>query len=294
VDIGEWDCHPTDNPEGPLRLFIGYPLTGRTDVFFVFDIEDDGGNPYLGSGQLDGNGIPPDFFSDVHIRKAFNYCFDWETYIQDALAGEAVQNYGPINIGNLGYDPDGLHYSYDPAKCEEELKLAWDGQVWENGFRFQTVYNTGNVTRQTIAKIMQQEFSDINPKFQIELVGLPWPSFLNAVIASRVPMFLSGWGEDYHDPHNWVQPMLVGTNAVNQRLPAEILQEFRELITAAVTAPTPEARAEIYYQINQLDFEYAPAIRLAVATGRHYQQRWVQDWFRNPIRQWFFDVFTKQ
>ena len=31
----------------------------------------------IGSCKLDGNGIPPDFFSDVHVRKAFNYCFDF-------------------------------------------------------------------------------------------------------------------------------------------------------------------------------------------------------------------------
>ena len=32
---------------------------------------------YIGSGQLDGNGVPPDFFSDLHIRKAFAYSFDF-------------------------------------------------------------------------------------------------------------------------------------------------------------------------------------------------------------------------
>ena len=32
-------------------------------------------NPYLGSNKLDGDGIPADFFQDVHIRKAFAYCF---------------------------------------------------------------------------------------------------------------------------------------------------------------------------------------------------------------------------
>src|SRR5215216_2456884 len=36
-------------------------------------------SPYIGSGQLDGNGIPADFFGDIHIRKAFSYSFDFET-----------------------------------------------------------------------------------------------------------------------------------------------------------------------------------------------------------------------
>ncbi len=29
------------------------------------------GDPYIGSGQLDGAGIPPDFFTDINVRKAF-------------------------------------------------------------------------------------------------------------------------------------------------------------------------------------------------------------------------------
>ena len=42
-------------------------------------------NPYIGSGKLDGNGVPADFFSDVHIRKAFSYSFDFDTLISDRL-----------------------------------------------------------------------------------------------------------------------------------------------------------------------------------------------------------------
>lgn len=29
-------------------------------------------SPYVGSGMLDGNGIPGDFFADAHIRRAFS------------------------------------------------------------------------------------------------------------------------------------------------------------------------------------------------------------------------------
>ncbi|MBI3361148.1 MAG: hypothetical protein HY023_08560, partial [Chloroflexi bacterium] len=66
--------------DAPLRLWIGFPQVSRTDVFLNFKINvPEGGNPLVGSGQLDGNGIPSDFFADEHVRKAFNYCFDWDT-----------------------------------------------------------------------------------------------------------------------------------------------------------------------------------------------------------------------
>jgi peptide/nickel transport system substrate-binding protein len=286
ADTATHECQPTDNPDAPLRLFKGHPLVNRDDAFFVFDVNVEGGNPYVGSGELDGNGIPPDFFSDIHVRKAFNYCFDWDSFIDEALVGEGIQNVGPLIPGMVGYDPNGPHYSYDPAKCEEELKQAWDGQVWEKGFRFQVVYNSGNLTRQTVGEILQASFADLDPdtnRFQIEALGLPWPSFLDAIQTSRVPLYIGNWLEDIHDPHNWAQPLTVGIYAQRQGMPDWMLAEFQELVSAGVAGTTPEERSQIYRQLAQKDYEYAPAIRLAIATGRDYEQRWVSGYYYNPI-----------
>src|SRR5690606_41348584 len=57
---------------------------------------------YIGSGQLDGNGIPPTFFSDINARKAMNYCFNYDVYISEALNNEGLRNNGPIISGMLG------------------------------------------------------------------------------------------------------------------------------------------------------------------------------------------------
>jgi peptide/nickel transport system substrate-binding protein len=282
VDIGEWSCEEID-PDAPLILYKGAPLTSRTDALFTLNLNVEGGNPYVGSGELDGNGIPADFFMDEHVRKAFNYCFDFDAYIADAMSGEAVQNYGPINQGLIGYDPEAPHYSFDIEMCQSEIEQAWDGAVAENGFRLQIGFNTGNVTRQTIAQILQANFSDIDAKYVVEIIGLPWPSFLAAYRASRLPISVSGWGEDIHDPHNWAQPFLLGTYAARAGFPEEWTAQFQELVDAGVAGKTDEERAVAYLAIQKLDYELAPAIRLAVPTGRTYLQRWVVDWMINPM-----------
>ena len=81
-------------------------------------------NPYLGSNKLDGNGIPADFFQDIHIRKAFAYCFDWETVINDVYKGEAVQSITLSLPGMPGYDLESPAYSMDLDQCAAEFKLA--------------------------------------------------------------------------------------------------------------------------------------------------------------------------
>ena len=80
------------------RMYIGQ-LEGISDLTvykdlgelvldaFFFNMNIDPESSYIGSGALDGNGIPPDFFTDLDVRKAFCYAFDYETYLEDALMG---------------------------------------------------------------------------------------------------------------------------------------------------------------------------------------------------------------
>jgi peptide/nickel transport system substrate-binding protein len=280
-----FECTATENPDGPLRRWADLPNPSRTDVFLNFNVatDDQGNNPYIGSGQLDGNGIPPDFFSDLNVRRAFNLCFDYETYIAEGLNGDGVRNNGPIILDMLGYNPDGPMYEYDPEQCAAELEQAHGGVLPETGFRLQIAFNTGNTTRQTVGEILQAELGAINPLYQIETVGLPWPTLLRSFGARQLPVAVSGWIEDIHDPHNWVQPYTVGTFAGRQNLPEDLGAQFLELVTAGVAAVDPAEREQIYFELQQLHYDTAPQIILAQATARRYEQRWVQDWYYNPI-----------
>jgi len=278
------ECTPTDNPNGPFRKWPNLPSVSRTNVFMNFDLsQEEGTNPYIGSGQLDGNGINPEFFNDIHVRKAFEYCFDYDAYISDALNGEGIPNNGPIIYGMLGYNVDGPMYEFDVDKCAEEMALAWDGTVAENGFRVQMAYNTGNTGRQTACAILQSSFASINSAYQIECIGLPWPTMLRYFRAGQLPLTASGWIEDIHDPHNWAQPFTVGTYAGRQNLDPELKAQFQELVTAGVMAADPAEREQIYFDLQQLFYDTAIQITLAQGAGTRYEQRWVQDWYYNPI-----------
>ena len=276
-----FECWPDpEHPDAPLRKWGGLPSVSRTNVFMNFDLsQDEGVNPMIGSGQLDGNGIPPDFFTDIHVRHALNYCFDYETFIVDAQNGQGVRNNGPIILDMLGYNPDGPMYEFDLDKCEEELALAWDGVLPDVGFRVQMAFNTGNLTRQTAAAILQSNLRSINEKYQIEIVGLPWPTMLRAFRAGQLPLTASGWIEDIHDPHNWAQPFTVGTYAGRQNLPDELKAQFQELVTAGVMAADPAEREQYYFELQQLFYDKAIQITLSQQTDVRYEQRWVEDYY---------------
>ena len=305
AESGEFDaCTPVGDGSGPIRVYKNMPQVTHTDVFLNFDIKSD---QYIGSGQLDGNGIPSDFFSDMHIRKAFNYCFDWETYIADVMVGEGVQTSTIPVAGMPGYEADAPVYTYDPAKCEEEFKLADvdkdgvpagddpEGDVWTTGFRFAATYNQGNTTRQSVAEILASNLAQVNELFLVETLGLPWPAFLQSQRDQTLPLFISGWLEDIHDPHNWYQPYIIGTYGRRQSLPEELTGQFQDLLNQGVSETDPEARAGIYHEVNQLYYDNAPGILLATATARRYEQRWVQGYYYNPIYSGlYFYALSKQ
>jgi len=277
IDTGE--C-ATVNPNGILRAYHGLVPTSRTNTFFTFQIAE--GSTLIGSGQLDGSGIPPDFFSDPHIRRAFNYCFDWDTYIRDVLLDDAAQSLALTLPGQPGYDGT-PHYTYDPAKCEEEFRASTltspEGQsLWDVGFYFQIGYNAGNTQRQSVAEIIAAGLQQVNPNFFVAPVAMPWPTFLRAQGANQLPIFISGWGEDIHDPHNWYQPHLTGTYAVRQGMPEEMRDRYRDLVEQGVLEIDQARRAEIYSQLNQLVYEDAPEIILAYVFNTRYEPLYLKGW----------------
>ena len=278
---------------GPARLYIGRPSLASNDLFFTFNIAET--SNYVGSAQLDGNGIPLDFFSDIHVRKGFAYSFDWETYIADVFDSEAVQQPVLARQGMPGYDADAPVYTLDLAKAEEEFKLADvdkdgipagedpEGDIWTTGFRLQALYNQGNTTRQIVSEILAGNLGTINELFAVETVGLPWPTFLRTLRASEAPFFVSGWVEDIHDPHNWYQPYMVGTYAVRQNLPEDLLTQFQDILDRGVAATDPAERQAIYEEANALYYETVPTLLLATATSHAFEARYLEGQVLNPI-----------
>lgn len=282
---------------GQFRLRIGRPALSMDVLLPNWNIATsaDSPNPYIGSGKLDGNGIPADFFSDIHIRKAFAYCFDWDTLINDVFSGEAVQSFQLPLAGMPGYFPDTPHYTFDADKCAAEFKLADvdhdgiaagddpEGDVWTTGFRVQMAYNQGNSTRQTIAEILSGNLATVNELFLVETLGLPWPAYLRSQRAKQLPFLTGGWQEDIHDPHNWYQPYTTGAYGGRQSLPADVTAQFRDIMARGVSETDPAKRAEIYKEANTLYYDLAISVPLEVTTGHGFSQRWLQGVVLNPI-----------
>jgi len=288
LELGDVDCAAVPSEqiqevkEMPgISVYENVPTLINQALFFQFDI--DPNSPLIGTGQLDGNGIPVDFFSDIDVRKGFAYAFDWESYINDALQGYGEQISSPIVEGIPYYKADWPSYEQDLVKAEEHLKAAWDGLLWENGFEMTLVYASGDITGKVACDILQNDLFEINPLFKINVQLMGWPTILDNMVLGRLPMYLNGWQADYPDPHNFVFPYMhsEGTFAQSQRYSNELADD---LIEQAISSSSHSERQVLYDQIATLYYDQVPSIMVAQLLGVFFFRDWIRGFVYNPIR----------
>jgi len=318
--VTNWDENPSWEEEtypSGIGCLPGLPTLEESNLFPNFDITVTG-NTHIGDpphDQLHENGIPNWFFNSLDVRKAFAYSFDWTVYIQDVFLGEAKQPATP-HVEGLAYDeyiwdvgdpdlgppdtvlpspwdqpllPNGTGplppvpmYYGNLTKAEEYFKSAYGGELWNKGFTFDMLYNTGNEARETAALMVEEAVEAMNPKFHINVIEVDWPTYLDELVAKRLTLFIIGWLADYPDPHNWYYPYMhsQGTFSYFQNYGDP---EVDALVEAGVKETDDNKRIDIYWQLGNKYFEDAVSFPLVQATGRHWERTWVAGWYYNPI-----------
>ncbi|MCJ2520402.1 MAG: ABC transporter substrate-binding protein [Candidatus Thermoplasmatota archaeon] len=261
---------------------------------FNLDIGNVPENPDIGSGLLNGQGIPTDFFADQNIRRAFSWLFDYDTYLEDAIQGLGEQAFGPIPRGLLGYTDTGPKYALDLVKAEAEFKAsAFMPDLWDLGFKFTMLYNEGNVQRQVAAEIVRDNLAAINSKFIVDIKSVPWGEYLGRLIAGTITLGNIGWGADYPDPHNFAHPfMRSGAGAFAAWFSYENAT-VDQWIDDAGSETDPAVREQLYFDIQEANFWDPPGIWLYQPLVDHFERTWIQGWYYNAVTTYYYYDYTK-
>jgi peptide/nickel transport system substrate-binding protein len=284
-----------DPVAGKLRLFKNLPVMAQTPLLFNCAINTDT-NPFIGSGTLDGNGIPPDFFADLNVRKAFNYAMDWTRIISDVFNGEAARSRGPIPRGMLGYSEAQAVYPYSPTLSIAQFQQAWGGQVWTQGFSMTLAYIEGSSSQQLMAEILAQNIEALDTKFHVQAIGMPSTELLGEVFARHLPTFAGGFMEDFHHPHNWVQPYLhsEGSYAFFESLPAALAAQLDAKVDQCVQLTNQAAAQTCYEELQNMSYTNAAAMWGVQPLARRYVGTQVRGYFLNPaVAPPYYYAFSK-
>jgi peptide/nickel transport system substrate-binding protein len=269
-----------------VRVIEGYDVSSITSLHFAYSLAPN--SEYIGNGQLGEEGIPQDFFSDINCRKAVSHSVNFDAFIDQVVNGLGKRVPSDLPSGFLGYDPTLPMHDFDLAKAEASWKAAWDGQVWEKGFYFQLLYNTGNETRQTVAEMIKVYTEGLNPKFHVDVVGVNWPTYLKASRNNLTAIYIIGWLPDYPDPHNFIHTYYHSQGVYGNR-GGVLYQEWAAenvdaLIEQAIASTDPVERTALYKEVQQKVIDNYVGIPIYQPLGLHVEREWVGGWYPHMTR----------
>jgi peptide/nickel transport system substrate-binding protein len=281
------------NKEPGLTVYKGLVSLGNRGINFNLAINGQD-NPAIGSGKLDGDGVPPNFFSDKDVRLGFTYCVDSKVVINDIIKGHGIPDATPLPAGMAFVNPDLKNLPFDLKKAEEHFKKAWGGKLWANGFTLDMLFNSGNAVREQTLKMMAENIMSLNPKFKVNVRGVEWAQYVNLQTKKLMPIFFIGWGADYPDPHNFMQPYMYSKGYFAAKCGYNN-PEADKLVMEGAAVTDPAKRKEIYYRLQDIWLEDTIGIMLYQPNGNRYFKDWVKGYEFHPMENnpYKFKMFSK-
>jgi peptide/nickel transport system substrate-binding protein len=191
------------------------------------------------------------------IRRAVAYTIDREAIAEDVYSGTVDPLYSMI--------PGGVEFAGEPFKEEygespdvdaatQELEDAGvdtpvELEIWY------TPAHYGTASGDEYAEIKRQLEDTGNFTVSLETSG--WTQFQAAALEDNYPVYQFGWFPDYPDADNYVSSFYAETAFLNSHYSNP---EMDDLLAQERAETDPEARAEIFAQIEQLGAEEGPTI----------------------------------
>jgi peptide/nickel transport system substrate-binding protein len=215
--------------------------------------------------------------SDIRVREAIAYAINYDTIINDVMAGVAKRNGGPIPPSIFGYTDLPL-IQRDINKAKQLLSDSG----YADGFEITLTYNIDNIDRRKTAEVIKDSLDDVG--INVHLQGLDWDSALEEYLSMEYEMCLNIWLPDYLDADTYLTPQFhtsslapYGANIFGLSDP-----RINELLDQARSTSSPEARQSVYREAQQLIVDQIPAIFLYVPDIYGLVRFNVGNWMQSP------------
>lgn len=276
--IGKPNVRITENPSWVVS-FIGFNQKfcgGPERSTFQSCMDQNGADAPKGAdGKPD-----PLFFSDINMRKAWTYAFDYETYLKDILRNHGKMLNGPLPEGIFGYDASIPRPARDIEKAREHFRMT----NHSDGFTITIFYNSGNTVREKTAQLLAQNLRDLGPNVNVNVQALDFSTaFLPKQRAFALPVFYLGWAPDYAYPDNYVVTFAHSKSGVYSKRVGYVNPELDAKLDALVRE-TDEAKLKQGWSeaVKTLNEDYA-FLWLGQSANFHVERDWVQGYYFNPM-----------
>jgi len=208
------------------------------------------------------NKRPP--FDDINVRKAFSYAFDYETAINDVLAGDSERLKGALPSAMRGHADDVTVYNQDLERAQSLLDQA-DYSVEEiNSMGLTYTYVTGLTIEQNHGLLLQMNLQEIGIDLSIE--KRPWTNITSIVEnAGDSPDMLAIYlSFSYADPDTFLYPAWHSSQHGSwQSASWYENEEVDSMLTQARRVVDQDERTDMYKQAQRQIADDAPALFVA-------------------------------
>jgi len=199
-------------------------------------------NPY-------GNEVPPNFFVDMNMRKAFAYAFNYGQYYDQILGNKkfnatfGLPFNGIIPKGMIGYQDLSSLNVFDMTLAHQYYnQTAWvrDHGWATSGFKISINVETADIVNRAAAAAWAQNIEQLAPGIKVQIKPISFEEMIVNSVPHQNPMgiYYLGWLADYPFPTDYTLPML---------LPAD----------SPVTSSTPDGGT--YPNANGYNIQYLAA-----------------------------------
>jgi oligopeptide transport system substrate-binding protein len=225
---------------------------------------------------------PP--FDDVKIRQAFNYALNRERIIDVVYRKTRPVAWGIIPPSMPHYsNPDLKPLEYDPEKALELISESKYGDVTELPDITFFVLGAGGSTGRIIEAIVASYEENLGLSVNVQQTD--WATFLSDLNRPDNPNQMwggeAGWIADYPDPHNFLDVLFRCDSLQNHTHYCN--PEVDELLDLAGAEDDPDAREELYRQVEQIVIDEAPWVPLFFEVEYWLVKPYVRDAFLPPM-----------
>jgi oligopeptide transport system substrate-binding protein len=227
-------------------------------------------------------------FSNVHVRRAFNYAIDRKRIITYTLKGEGVASNGCIvPRGMAGFHQEQIKgYDYNPEKARQELALA--GYPDGRGFPDITLQiNSGGGRNEKVAEAIANQIEK-SLGITVHIAQSLWAQHTENAEMGRYQFWRFGWVADYPDPENFLN-LYYGKNvpAPTERSYLNSSRysnpAFDKVFELALSTADFDQRNRLYEQAAQIGVDDAVTLNIFYSLNRRLLQPWVRQYPANGM-----------
>ncbi|MFT4600442.1 MAG: oligopeptide transport system substrate-binding protein [Arenicella sp.] len=234
--------------------------------------------------QYYGFKFTSEVFSDINVRKAFNYAVDRDSLVNYILDGEGVPAHNGFVPPMTGYPYESVNgYDYNPELAKEYMAKA--GFTNGAGFPELTLYlNKSGGVNVKIAEFIIAMLDD-NLGVNVLTETMPISELYPKVEDGELDFWRFGWIADYPDPatflnlfHSGSQDGSEGNNYFSYSNP-----EYDKIYEAGMKEIDDEKRNQLYAKADQIIIDDAIIMPLMFTVGIRLINPTVQDFDINEM-----------